>query len=934
MSTRHLSIIAGLIVSAAAGAAGADFELPLELRPDGGKGGMRFISNGVPLLAGQATDVKQLRVVDPQGKAVPAQFRVLARWWRGDDSIRWVLVSFRRSETEGPKPVYKLVGSRAPAPAPKTALKLTETDELITVDTGKARFEVNRKRFNLLHRVVVGGETIVKPDDKLGSAVTDPKGRRYYSSAGTQSVRVLESGPVMVKVLAKGMHVSKEKGAFQPGLYGYEVTLTFWAGLSVVDVDAILTNNTKAPIGEPHFEDWSLLTRIPASRRLLLIGGKTFGPMDGSAVLYQDSVGTDRWRTNTGVKVSGYPKPPKPDLATFRGYKLWLVHGETRSDVATGDSTDGLVVCYGNGFLCAVSPRHFWQQFPSAIQYGSDGVVRLSPLPAEYKEVHWLEDASAKGQEFRLWFGIAEGDGRSPQAQRYQKPVFALPSPAHCGASGALSDLGPYRNHPKIEKVVKSHFSLAKIEKDAFSTVHGYGNGYGWQVFGMQWFALGGHTPWNYEPLAASGSLWMHLLSRDPGRLEWGLRVARHARDVRSYLIDGQDNLALWKDWKSYTANCSIEHYSRLVRGAIEKVKRKHPDWLAHPYPRQRWLLPNMSHLNLDEVYDLYLLTGDQRALRCMRTIADHGMAWILLRPGKRRIHRDEGWCLRTIARYYELTGDKRYLPVIRKCMDRIWRDVPKAGAWSAGYGGFYTAIFARGMMTAYLATGDERMRDLALGCADWEKSYGWTPAGYPFPAKKAPPWTMTPAERVGPKGRRGMCPSYGNRHHVALYAFAYQQTGAEAYREAFEFAWEKKANTWFQGYYPETMHMMYGPRSDRTAPAAVGDLAAKAGTGEVTLTWTAPGDDGRKGTATVVQIKHSRKSMLEFAAFPEQMKSHLPFWGAENVDGEPAPGAAGARESFTIRGLAPGKYWFALKTRDECNNQSAISNVVVAEVE
>ncbi|MHC4718264.1 MAG: hypothetical protein ACYS5V_14925, partial [Planctomycetota bacterium] len=478
---------------------------------------------------------------------------------------------------------------------------------------------------------------------------------------------------------------------------------------------------------------------------------------------------------------------------------------------------------------------------------------------------------------------------------------------------------------------MQTHFSLARIEERARSADHSRGNGFGWQVFGMQWFSLAGHSPWNYEPMAASNSLWMHLFTANPDRLEWGMRVARHFRDVRACHIEGQDNLKLWTDWKKYTSTCAIEHYSRLVRGPVERRGARMPD---HPYPRQRWPLPNMSHLNLDEVYDLYLLTGDGRAMRCMRTAADHAMAWILLRHGKRRPHRDEGWCTRALMRYYELTGDPRYRPVARKCMDRIWRDIDKAGIWAPKCGGFYIAVFSRGMMTAYLATGDERMRDLVLGSADWEMVYGVTPEGYPFPAKNAPPWTMTPQERVGPKGRRGQCPSYGNRHHIALYAFAYHHTGDPRYRDAFEFAWEKNGANWFQGYYGEQMHMIYGPRPDRRPPAAVTDLKARAGRGRVTLTWTAPGDDGKEGKAAVYQIKHSTKPILEFVPFPDKAQTHITFWGAANVPDEPAPAAAGTAQGCTVGGLRPGRHWFALKARDECSNQAPISNVAAADVE
>jgi hypothetical protein len=100
-----------------------------------------------------------------------------------------------------------------------------------------------------------------------------------------------------------------------------------------------------------------------------------------------------------------------------------------------------------------------------------------------------------------------------------------------------------------------------------------------------------------------------------------------------------------------------------------------------------------------------------------------------------------------------------------------------------------------------------------------------------------------------------------------------------------------------------------------------------------VKLTWTAPGDDGDKGSAALYQIKYSTKPILEFVSWPDKKDTHVAFWGAENVADEPAPKAAGSKETYTLKGLTPGKYYFALKSRDELNNQSPISNVSEADV-
>jgi len=933
MKMPYVAIITS-IVAVCVSAASAGLDIPLDLRPDKGSGGMRIVSNGVPLLAGQASDPAKLRVVGPDGREVAAQFRVLARWWRQDDSIRWVLVTFIRSDKEPADPTYRLVAREAAAAKPVTPLGVAIGKESIGIDTGAAWFEISRKSFNLFNKVVVGGKTLVEPDAKLGSVVTDPQGRKYYSALGTQSVKVLEFGPVMAKVLAQGVHVSKEDGAFEPGLYGYEIVMTFHAGRATVDIDAILTNNSLKAIGEPHFEDWSLVTRIGdgGTWNLRTLGEKSVkvnGDAAESTVLYQDSVGNEHWKVNLGLKPSGYTgtnKGPLPQLAGFRGYKVWKLAGGKKTEAHHGDFADGMIDCNLGGAGCTVSPRHFWQQFPSAVGFGGDGLIRMSPFPAEYKEVHWLEDTSAKAQEFQLCFYVNDAKGGRKTAEmaarRYQKRIFALPSPKHCGDAGALSDIGPYMMHEKIAKPAKEHFSLAKLEQRALRPGGDYNNCYGWQVFGMNWIERAGVSGTNYEPLASSNHLWMHLLNAHPGRLESGMRIARHYRDVRTYHIEGQDNLAVWTTWQpGYWKNCTIEHWSRLIPGTFGHQKARHPDWKKHPYTRHRWPLPNLEHLNLDEVYDLYCLTGDDRAFRCMRTIADHGVALATLSGRPRRVYRKEGWCLRAIARYYDLTGDQRYKPHLKKAIDQIWEDVEKAGPTSGGT--WYACIYARAAAAAWLATGDERMRDLAIGCAEWSAEYGVATKGFAYHSPKEP-WLLSKDKRGGKYG----CRAWAAGYHMVLYGFAYAQTGEERYLPLFEFAYEKNAGTWWLGYFPAAMYMAYGPRQDKTAPAAVTDLAATVEDSRAILTWTAPGDDAKTGTATVYQIKHASKPILNFVPFPQKRRTHITFWGSENVADEPAPAPAGTKQRYVLK-AKPGTYYVAMKTRDECSNQSGLSNVV-----
>ncbi len=88
---------------------------------------------------------------------------------------------------------------------------------------------------------------------------------------------------------------------------------------------------------------------------------------------------------------------------------------------------------------------------------------------------------------------------------------------------------------------------------------------------------------------------------------------------------------------------------------------------------------------------------------------------------------------------------------------------------------------------------------------------------------------------------------------------------------------------------------------------------------GEVTLRWTAPGDDGNIGTAHHYVVRYSSNTITESN------------WGsAIEIPNPPAPLPAGSVQSFTFSGLTRGTpYYFAIRTYDEAGNVSGLSNVV-----
>jgi hypothetical protein len=108
----------------------------------------------------------------------------------------------------------------------------------------------------------------------------------------------------------------------------------------------------------------------------------------------------------------------------------------------------------------------------------------------------------------------------------------------------------------------------------------------------------------------------------------------------------------------------------------------------------------------------------------------------------------------------------------------------------------------------------------------------------------------------------------------------------------------------------------------DTTPPSAIQDLETSNTTQtSIDLSWTAPGNDGNIGTAAYYDIRYSSAQITESN------------WAnAHKLTGEPVPGTAGTKEQYAAVGLAHSStYYFAIKTGDQANNISALSNVVSA---
>jgi hypothetical protein len=359
-----------------------------------------------------------------------------------------------------------------------------------------------------------------------------------------------------------------------------------------------------------------------------------------------------------------------------------------------------------------VHTRHFWQQFPKAVEVFGDGRFRLGLFPREYRVPHFIEDTSAKGHEVIFHFYAAGKKRPAPAevAARLDRRVYLRPEIAHQAACGALADLGPF-TVPTVGLGKRPDTRNRLEDKRMLTTDTLYGNSYGWQVFGERWRSQGGsgrqgaRQPMNEDDYLRR---WYWTGVRD--WLEVGEVRGRHFRDVRCYRIEGVDPFT-YKSWLEFRANNMSE-----FRGDRPQPKDdEYGKYCAGKWPRCAFWLPNPEHMVLDLNYDRYLLFGDQRAFENLRLIAAHGAYFAY--DHKPVINRAQGWGWRALFRYWELTGDKdaeRFIAKILKTYSpRIGKpplisgSVEKPNWW-------FTTIFSRALAMTALHTRDPQALALA----------------------------------------------------------------------------------------------------------------------------------------------------------------------------------------------------------------------------
>lgn len=500
------------------------------------------VTCGIPWPRGVLYDLCRLSLHDELDNQAPLQARVLDRW--PDGSVRWVLLDWQAG-VRGQARYQLRITSRTQAPATgPDRLRLTQSDGAVEIDTGPAQFRLRVGGAFPFVSAIVEGSPALDPE-QTRFRVEDSAGRAYQPSLS--ELRIEEAGPLRAAVAVKG----KLAAAGAEPLGDFQAMLHFFAGSSTVRFVVTLRNPRRAQhpgglwdlgdAGSVFLRDAALTVALPvgdgaARVRCSAEPGAPFEEMALPVEVYQDSSGGENWQSTNHL--NRHHVVPN----SFRGYRLRCGSGER-----TGRRATPILALERGRQTLAVALRHFWQNFPMALEASTDALT-LRLFPRQYADVHELQGGEQKTHTFHVAFG-RDAITAEPLAW-CREPLLPIADPEWYCATGAVPYLTPRARDPHADYL---RLVDAAIEgDDTFAHKREAADEYGWRHFGDIYgdheavyhkgpTPLLSHYNNQYDPVA--GFACQFLRGGDPRWWRQMDELAAHVIDIDTYHTD-QDKAA------------------------------------------------------------------------------------------------------------------------------------------------------------------------------------------------------------------------------------------------------------------------------------------------------------------------------------------------------------------------------------------------------
>jgi exo-rhamnogalacturonan lyase-like protein len=895
-----------LLVSAACGVQAAALDVPISVKEVAGVGATRYpVTVVVPLERGTYTDTSKFRLVDADGKPVPAQIDVLNRWWVDlDRSIRHLVIHFQPTVEPFSKPgtgitVYRLRDD-GPAPKPTTPLTLAQDDNAVTIVTGPLKFVVRKKQFNILDRVwhdtngdgkFAANEEVISSSAKNGGVYRDRFGVQHDTARGDVTIDVEEAGPLQVVIRAEAVTRYKDE---RNHTHGWAVRIYAYAGKPFVKIDYQLQNSSKdfTWTGPMYFESMDLDFKL----NLATDATATIGLGDGKV-----------WASDVRAE---------PELRQTRHNKFAINNSAPGGVPPLGRIPDGFLdVSDAKRGVTAVV-RHFWEMWPNGIKTDADRKLSVQLFPewsamlykgegARWKRagypfknelsptgLYWLDDMRHVYKEVLLHF---HGPKTSPKemialARTFDEhPVGTLPTAWYARTRATLH----YDGHVPYEKRVTdkdlrkpvysrgnysirncnayifnwNNFEIARIRRRWLTNAHG-----SWPLSGSALTATENPSDYWYAERLGIGEL--------NGMAQW-MAQYKHDRDFAKLKLDQapyiQDWPHLWRHFAGFAHRTRWKWYYPKLRtkylpatGLTAGAKDDQHAWHYHAeeayyFTANPWIkdwykfVAEFRRTTLD-VTDRYPSLGTGRGVghplsNALQAYHVTGDTSIIKRLRERLVKTERRGMNPYLGRYHGIGASGYYMQMLITFM----RDVERSDrqAWAEAF------VVASGLVEANVAVGNfaysvksNKSSGTAQEFADCQAWYYWN---------------------TGKK-------------HVFDHLKQYLTTGINGGQKPIYCSFDKWRGAWTgrMGQY-----VMTHKKADATPPPRVTDLRGVRNGAKITLTWTAPRDADR------YLIVWSDKAVSE-SYTPKNDKTAN--WWACDIAAPDIKATPGAKQTATVR--------------------------------
>lgn len=660
------------------------------------------ITTGLPFPEGALGDDDHLRLLDSDGREVPLQTEITARY--PDGSVQWLLLDFLADIPAESSATYAVeFGEEVERTVEPEGISVERLGDALIVDTGALVAIIHPERGE---RVLptLDQEFAGRPTANLPlPAVVVASGEGFGSRSAT--VEVEREGPLATVVKVSGAHAS-EAGET---LFRYVARYHLTADSGLVRLEHTVENDrTTETLTRVDQYMLALRPNVGEGARVTVEGGEqdtaTFGAAEGACVLNQDL--DNHWFLNApGVQREGKAGPAAIDVSDAdRG--LWV----------------GL--------------RHFAEKWPSELVWHAEaGGIGVNLLPSfeedRYADLgdaiesdrlyYHVRDGGYRlhwGMSFtrEIWLGFHEGNAwPEAWAQQLREPLIAVAEPEWYCASGAF---GPQL--PRAEGRFAKYEAMVDRIFDDLMEARERNRSYGFLNFG-DWWGERGYNWGNMEYDTPHSQMVQFIRTGERKFFDEAVNSAVHNRDV-----DYAHHEPAGRDFFRTRSHRMFHTGGYEPRMEAEQMGLAYytDSGLTNALSGHQWNRGNFDH---------YFMTGERRSFDVALGLAEYmaGPGTVSFTMGK-GAERAVAWALYDVLSAWRVTWDPYYLNAARIMVEDVIRRQTPEGHWAipAGYskveptpiGGYAwcTGLLITWMHEYNQYVNDPRVDETILNAAEW----------------------------------------------------------------------------------------------------------------------------------------------------------------------------------------------------------------------